>query len=1586
MKKIYSILIAVSVIVNMIIPTVYAGNTFKSDKYTVGPGYILGVEESCTAEDFMNAVQCPESSYIEASDGSGERTGNIQTGDILKADGEEYIIYTKSFKRSYIINDDFEDGTTGAWIRTGGDVSKFSSAETEEYGNALTITGTGTVTGYRAAEISDNPAVIIEEMDLRFPELNSDQVGMIVKNASEKYLSVMRLMKIGGAYGLYSLDPGGYYTLKTNIEVGKWYNIKNITRTSDGIISTYIDGVCVAENKQTQAVVNSPGDYIPKSVNINVNNMATEAAAIQIADYKMYTAETISVEKIEYISNGSAELDLRSVPTDMPQIKIHFMTDGGKIDAESLGNGIKIVDFNGNEVECETVFDSKTEICTVTPRILLNNNSKYSVKIENVTDCVSGFSFDGIYNFETDSNNIPFILASAEAKVGNDIYGDISTIRKDTDTITLHFICREGTDIDAENIDEHFKFTDKDGNKADYAGEYDAEEHSYTFTLKSELVSGREYKIIIDKLRDTADGAEYSKEINVKAVGSSTVDTNKYTVGDGYILGVKEGIAVEEFLSDITCLGNPEVYEGDTDNIRTDKIYNGDTLGVSDKKYTIETDIYPNDDIFFDTFNDGDTGKWSRSSMMAVINDEELGKALSWTGDGATDAAKKNFTSQRSISINDLPDTLILEYDIKFPVFNSTLIGLIMKNSASKYLATMRLLPEGGEYKIKTLYTGGYKELLSGVKENKNYHFKYVMDTSTGLCDIYIDGKLAAEKMEMQAITNSPGNYTPTSIEISGQNINSDGITLIIDNVELYSPTTVRTAGITLNRGDSESGILEAVPVDFDSVKIKLSCENALETDRGSISLEDADGKTVDCEITENPGKLFYTLRPKCILQNDSEYNIVISDIADSVYKIPYSRRYKLTTNSKAVSAKIYGITAKSGDKEYDSISDIRTDTEEIQIKFIFGNGVSVNSEGIENAVGLYIDGNKIETENTYNELDGVFTLRLLSQLTSGETYKLEINNLKDVNGNTVLSRSISMRAAAAWMVEAGDILYSDIYNVSSGEISGIKYGTRAAELWDGLHMLPGTKAVIYGDSALQTVNTGILSDGNVIEAYNSFTGDRKIYKLSFTGIKIESDSYNISGNLIFGVKNGVSSEEFISKLKIMGADSYEVTGANGETASEITNNAELKLTGGAQTKVYTIETLETEDTVYFMSDFEDGTLNGWSSGTIEEDGEHGNVLSGIINGATADAKKSFSASKALNITDNPEILVFETDVKVPVLPKSTISIQAKNSKDKYLSVFRIDQKETFYTLIPNAQSTISENMQANRWYHVTYVNNCEKGETDIYLDGKLLGEGLKFQATENYIPSKLLMSVDNTTSNGTVLSIDNMTMYAPNPIKTGCVEIISGGEKSRDLTRVPVDTDEINIYLTVKDGYSVKNDAAQCVTLVDADGNEVSATTEYNADTKTVKIVPNEVLECNADYSIKIQGIKDDIYSKSFSDEIKLRTTGYEINVADMFIMNESGEMQNDFSFERLTVYAPVINYGDKKCVTLMLALYDDNGRLITCASKEIESGEAAVGEAVFKLNMSGHTKKAVSAKIYSREKNGGPLSAPFTVNMTDK
>lgn len=1586
MKNIFRVLTAISLFANMLAAPIYASAEVLSDTYTVGDGYILGVENNLSVESFLEKIEASAEALVEDGNTGNPRTGNVLNGDVLKADGEEYIIHTKEFKRTYYANDDFEDGKLGSWTRTGGNVESFAVEEVTDNDKALTIKGTGSVTGNRQVKVTGNPAVIAEEMTLRLPELNNSQVGIIVRNASDKYMSVMRFMNFG-KYGLHSLDPNGYYTMSTDILANTEYKIKNVTNTSSGKISTYLDGVCVAENKDTQAVKNSPNDYIPTGIYINVNEMNSSGIGLQISDYKMYGMETVNVEKIEYIHNGKKNNDLRNVPVDMPEFKVYFMTDNGKIDSESVEQNVKLLDDKGSSVPSFVSYDASEKCCKIIPQKLLNNDKRYSIDIKNVKDSKSGCEFSGNYALKTDSTVVPICLASATAKCGTETYSDISSVRRDIETVTLKFIYQDSVTIDDTDIDSCFDFVDKNGMSIDYRGSYNSEEQTYTFRLEKDLYSGETYKIKIMNFTDLSSNVKFNKEISIRAVGASLIDTDKYTVGDGFVMGVNEGIAVDKFLSELVCLGTPVVYEGKTDTRRIGTIHNGDTVEVSGKRYVIETNIFPNDDIFYDRFTDGTRGSWSGSPMLSVITDSEKGKVLSWEAIGAAESAKKSFTSSRSVSIDNLPGILVFEYDIKFPVFNSNMVGVIMKNSASKYLATLRLLPEGGKYKLKALYTGGYQELLSDVEEDKWYRVKYMMDTATGLCDIYIDSELVAENSKIQAIQNSPGNYTPTVIEISGSEIKSDGITAEIGNIELYSPSAVKLESITANKGDSKFNVLEGLPVDIDSLKVKLTCDNQIDTAslEGNISLLDSEDNSVDCEITVNTLEPSYTIKPKSILKNNSVYTVKISNVKDTAYNTSLNKSYKISTNSKSAGAKVFSITAKSGEEVYNNISSIRTDTDTIEIKFVFGDGISVNSDDAEQAVELYLDNIAEVTQKSFNPSNNVLTISLSNPLLSGKVYELKINNLKDTDGQTVLNYFCLMRAVAQWIVDAGEVIQSDKYSVSDDEITGIPQGMTAGEFLNSLGTIPGTSAVVYTDEAKTQINSGILTSGNIIEAYNSYTQETKIYRLTVTGLKLKSKVYNIIDDTILGAELGMSAEEFVGNLEIFGADSAEVLDSDNNAVTAISNNCKLKLTSGARIQNYKIETINTDDTVYFKNEFNNGT-EGWSSGTVTDDAEKGKVLSWIIEGATAEAKKSVSSQlTTLEINETPEILVFETDIKMPVLPKSLIAIQAKNQKDKYLSVLRIDQKELFYTLVPNAQSNIAENMKANKWYHVKYVNNCVNGTTDIYLDGKLVGEGLKFQATDNFIPNSLTVTVDNTSVNGTVLSVDNMTMYKPNPITAAYVDTVSGGNRSADITSVPINVDEINVHLAVRDGYNIKNKAEECVTLIDDVQNIIPSKCSYDSVTKTIKIIPKEILKGNSDYTVKISGIIDDVYKKSFNKEIVIHTSDFGFNMMNSFAMSEAGDRLSSFNLGKMTLHIPFVNLKQQKNVTFMFVTFDSDGRMMSCNESNVNANASQLEEAIFNLDFSGFENLPASAKIYTREQNGGPLSEPYDVRISD-
>ena len=1083
---------------------------------------------------------------------------------------------------------------------------------------------------------------------------------------------------------------------------------------------------------------------------------------------------------------------------------------------------------------------------------------------------------------------------------------------------------------------------------------------------------------------ENSDSEEFTAELyaeNANAIKTAYIEASEYTVGNGYILGVTEGMAVEDFLSELVCAEEPVVYEGSTANVRTDNIKNGDTVAVSGKKYVIETNIYPNREVFFDTFDDSTTGSWSGGASLKVTDDSEKGRVLSVQIPGAAANAEKTFTASRRINADNAAVLLVFEYDVKFPAINGKdWVGLLMRNSADKFLATMRLFPNGD---MKALYTGalGYQTMYTGVRPDTWYNIKYVMSTKTGLCDMYVNDELVIEKSEMQAIKNSPGNYIPSKLELTANRITSEDIPISIDNVELYTPTAVKTDSITINKGEQRINVLERVPVDFDSVKVKLSCDNKIDTSTldGNIRLADGSGKTVACDITVNPQEPSYTVKPKGILKTDSEYTIVMSGITDTEYKTEYKKSYSFTTDSNEVKAKVVSVTAKSGGEEYIGISNIRTDTDMIEIALALCDGISIGNA--ENAIGIYSGDSELDTVKSFDPVNNIFTIAIKEPLISGGIYTLKIDDLQDNGGDTVLSCEYSMRAVAAWVVSAGDVLYSDEYSVSDGEISGIPQGTTAGELWSMLKSIPGTTAKVYEDSSLNKVNTGYLSNGNVIKAYNSFTEETKTYTLSLTGCKLSSDSYNIYDNTISGVENGTKAEDFISKLDMFGADSYEIIDKSGIGANVLTDGCTLKIKSGSKSYGYKIQTVNNDDTVYYSADFENGT-GGWSSGSVINDPEKGNVLSWTISGAAQDSQKSASANlTTLSIGGSPEILVFETDIKLPVLPKSTVAIQMKNSKDKYLAVLRIDQKELFYTLVPNGQANIAEGMKENTWYHIKYVNNCKNGTMDIYLDGKLMASELKYQATDDFIPATMNISVGSTAVNGTVLEIDNMTLYEPNPIKLGYVDVVKNGAVNADLNKVPYDADEINVRLTVAKGSEIQNSPEECIELTDKDGNTVPADKTYDKESTAVKLVPKEVLDCDSDYYLKANGIIDDVYKKSFGDEVILHTAGFDTVMTDSFIMTESGDIANSFTGDKMTVHAPFANIVNGKKTVFMLTLFDKNGRLITCSVNETDTEAASLNEAVFNVDLTDSAESVHSAKIFARESDGGPLFTPYGI-----
>lgn len=1600
MKKLIRIITAASVLSNMLVVPVFAEETVSADKYTVGKGYILGVEEGCTAADFLSAIKCPTGSYVQKKDSTDTQTGALQNGDVLNAGDEAYTIYTTAYDRTYYINDDFSDGTKGSW---GGGTAEM----TDKYGYALTFSGAAaTATAYRYFDrdkdnkfiaFDTNAKFWVEELKLCLPEKNSSTVGIIVQNnqSNRDYLSVLRFMNFG-SYGLHTLNPpstGGYTTLSTNIQNGsdKWYDIKNITSTTTGYMSTYLDGNPLKENYPTQTTDKTKSRvYVPFQVQLSAP--ASTGTSLQLAEYKMYSEEPIRVNKLEYSHGGTVSSDMRSVPTDIPDIKVYFSTDGVAIDSASVLSGVKLYDSADNEIPALISYDAEAKCCTLTPQQLFAGSTEYKVKISGVKESDYGSTLSAEYAFVTDAEAVSSALLSAEAEADGESFSDISAIKKNTKEITLKFVTQPGVQLVDTSIDGCFTVLDEDGNVVEYEGSWDSTASAYTFTFADNcFTSGKNYKILVQSLANTKDSTVIEKTINMRAVGKTLIDTEEYTVGDGFIMGVSEGTSVDAFLSKLICLGTPVLYAGSSENTRTDKVQNGDTLVVSGKKYVIETDAFEHDTILLDTFEDGTVGKWTvvSGSGLKVTEDAERGKVLSIQNDDASSANKKSATYKRDIgTISSLPDTLIFEYDIKFPVYNCTgnWAGVVMKNSADKFLATLRNFSGS----MKALYTGsdGYQEIEKAAAANKWHNIKYVMDTKTGYADIYLNDELKIKDHSMQAIKNSPGNYTPTVLQLCTNNADTADISVSIDNVELYAPVPVKVGSITISKGEERLSVLEKAPVDLDEIKVKLACENTIDKETFSadnVYLADNSETKIPCTITASDSDFSYQLKPSGILKPNSTYKIVLSGVKDTSYKMAIDKTYTFTTDSKAVDAKVGAITAKAGSDTYDGVSKIRTDTDTVEVKLVLSSGTVLDADLIDSSIGIWDGDTEVTTAKSFKSAENTFIMELSDELTSGKVYTLRIKNLTDEDGKKILTAEYKMRAVAEWVVSAGDMLSSTVYTVSDGTVSGIVNGTTVTELWQGLKTIPGTEAEVYTDETLQTVNTGVIEAENVIKAYNSFADEAATYKLSLTGCTVESEYCNVADDTISGVKEGLSADDFMKKLTVYGAESYEITDKNGDAAAVITNGCRLKIKSGAKTYTYTINTINNESTIYYDCDFEEGN-GGWSTGsTLTVDVEKGNVLSYIISGASSEAKKGASQTAALSVDPETEILVFETDIKVPTMPNSQMQIMTKNKAGKYLMVLRVSDKGVLYTLIPNKQANILDTIQENKWYNLKYVNNLKDGDVDIYLDGKLVLQDQKYQATDDFMPATLEISTGTTAVNGTVLSLDNFKLYEPNPIKLAYADTADGSRVNTDLTAVAPDTDKINVYFSIENGYELVGNPEECAALADKDGNIVPTVNSYDKTTGAITLAPKCVLDCDADYTVKVNGMTDDIYKKNVKCEVSLHTRSFGLNMLNSYLMTGNGDLAQNVAEGRMSVHVPFVNLGGQKSILFMLNLTDADGRLVACSLKELNAETAALSEIIFNFEITSDMQLPASATLLTREENGGPLALPFEAKLSD-
>ncbi len=1070
--------------------------------------------------------------------------------------------------------------------------------------------------------------------------------------------------------------------------------------------------------------------------------------------------------------------------------------------------------------------------------------------------------------------------------------------------------------------------------------------------------------------------------VPIKGLAYSAVKSDKYTVGTGYILGVEQDCSVEDFLNGLDINESAEVYANGNIKSTDAAVANGDVLKVSVEEYTIETIEPENNVIFLDDFENGKTGKWGTNSLTVITDDPEKGKVLSW------DASRANlgisFDSRRSISVNGKPKVLIHEIDFKYPVLSNTLISLIMRNSADKYLTTTRLLNAKDLY---ALDPSGYKSLMNGVKADTWYHAKYVMDIENGKMDMYIDGRKTAENMDFQAVKNSPDNYIPIQISAGGDSTKAAGILLSVDNVTLYEPAPLKTEAISYVKGDTESRQLTGVPVDTDEIRVKLKHKQDTEINGdsvlGAVSLINQSGNKVNADISYNQDDMICTVKPLSLLNNDSKYTIKISGITDTLYGTEYNAEYSFMTDSTPVPFVLKSVTAYGNGTEYKNLTKLPSDIDKINLQFSIQDGNEINTNDIENHIGIYDDNDeRISTSGLYDSENHIYTITLNDLIKPNKNYVLKISDLSDKLYDKKYNSEVIIRSAASWVVNAGDVVYSNDYNVTETSISGIICGTDAASIWQSLNVLPGTKAIIYTDNTMTSVNKGLLADGNVMLVENSLLEYRQVYTLKLTGCYIESDIYNIGSDFIMGIKDGTEKDEFLKNISIYGSSDYKIYHSNGDKnkVDKIENNDILEINCGSKSYSYILETDKAEDKLYLNDDFEDGSRGKWNSGEIGSDTldlSKGNTIYWNVEGASKDSPKSISGIREIAIDDDPEILVYETDFRLPIMTKTTITNYLRNSKDKILSTIRVDDRGQLGALVPNAATVLIENLQ-NKWYHAKYISDCVNGQMDAYIDGKLVGEGLKFQADSDYKPVVMTTGGSGITVNGTVLMMDNIKLYQPNPIKVSSLTAVKNDIESADIRKIKVDTDKIKLKFSLQDGADFANDDLTAyITLADSDGKEIK--TSGNFDKSSLEYTLNilEVLKSSSKYTIKIDGIRDTVYKKNYKDSFDIYTGQTQAEIKNAFIINSSGDMSDALKNEKITVYIPFVNTGEKADITLIFMIYDKNGRAVRCFTQDITAEKASLAETVLNMNLSDLQNDGLKAKIYLKDKRG-PICVP--------
>lgn len=1066
---------------------------------------------------------------------------------------------------------------------------------------------------------------------------------------------------------------------------------------------------------------------------------------------------------------------------------------------------------------------------------------------------------------------------------------------------------------------------------------------------------------------------------------SDELDAQKYTIGNDYILGVPQNRTINAFLADVSAPPGAVVKDENGEKGNNDFVCNGDILSVSGKDYLIKTQELVKNTIFFDDFEDGTKGSWTGTGNPTIVDDPQNGKVMEFVRSGASNS---NFEYNRNISVTGAPKTLIHELDFKFPIISKGTLTMVLLNSGTKFLQATRFA-DGDLNAFKLLSTGGLELMYPDIAADKWYQAKYVMDVVNGYMDIYINDMLCLADWPFQAIEPTPNNYIPVKMSLRGASISQDGVSMAVDNIELYEPMPIKIGEISVMQGETASKLLTQVPVNIDSINVKLIKDSGTQIDKTNItsliSLVDENGICVSSDVEFDEYTDSFSIKPNVILANNKPYTIKINGIKDTVYNTSYTDSYSFTTDNVPVPFAVSSISAEHNGVIYEDLTKIHANTNKIYIQFNVQQGNEIVTDGITDKINLYRGSYKLSTQGHFNAENKIYTMTIGEPIEAGENHTLKIEGLFDVLTQTPFSAEYPVKSVEAWVAAAQDVISSSEYRISADSISGVSYGTDVSEFWSNVNIIPETQAKIYTDDTLTIEKKGILAAGNVVYVNNSAAGIIETYDIQLAGHYIQSNDYTVEEGCILGVINGTSVSEFIEKITVYGVNNYKIYDKenNEKTTGNIENGDYLKLIVDGDNVIYKIITDKIEDTVYFSDDFEDGTKGAWTSGEIyqDQDASRNNVLSWTVSGASKDNLKSYSATRASNVTDTPDILIYETDFRTPISSKALISYYVKNSKAKLLNTVRIDNGN-LGTLIPNASQILVENM-GNKWYKGKYVLDCVNGKMNVYINDKLIGEGLKFQAPDDFIPREISVSSSSIDTNGMLFAIDNIKLYQPNTIKVSKIELSDGNNITSDLRNVDIYTNEIRVKLSTQEGFLIANEEPQnCVSLLDGQGNEIKAVKSFDAVAQVCTLNLMEVLDEATTYTLVVKDVYDNIYKKNYSENFKLTTESGEAKINSIFLINDDGERIDAFSNQDITAYIELVNKSDvQKEYKVIIVTYDAvTGRIIKCFQENAQIDANTPMHVKFNFNMAEHDN-GFKTKIYVRENNGGPVCAPFKV-----